>query len=81
MRECLQKYHLLYQLSAISGASSNSQNGLLAQLKFLGIAPMGVKFHLKVELTVTPKNSNPLLGDTKSHFKFKLNMICGFGAI
>ena len=37
--------------------------------------------HLTVQLTVTPKNVKPLLGDTKSHFKLQPNMICSFGAI
>ena len=44
-------------------------------------APMGVNIHLKVQLTVTPKNVKPLLGDTKSHSKFQPNMICSFEAI
>ena len=30
---------------------------------------------------MTPKNVKPLLGYTKSHFKFQPNMICSFGAI
>ena len=34
-----------------------------------------------MQLTVTPKNVNPLLVDTKSHSKFYLNMICSAGAI
>ena len=42
---------------------------------------MRVNIHLKVRLTVTPKNVKPLLGDTKSHFKFQPNVICSFGAI
>ena len=44
-------------------------------------APMEVNIHRKVQLTVTPKNMNPLLGDTKSHYKFQPNMICSFGTI
>ena len=42
---------------------------------------MGVNIHLKVLLTVTPKNVKPLSGDTKSHSKFQPNIICTFGAI
>ena len=34
-----------------------------------------------MQITATPKNVKPLLGDTKSHFKFQPNMISSFGAI
>ena len=42
---------------------------------------MGVKMHLKVQLTLTPNKRNPPLGDTKAHFKIKMNTIHSFGVI